>query len=204
MMQDLKPSLQLSLGYLLFWLGMDAKSFFTGRAILQPRWSEWVVACAKIVLGLVLICIAASCTQQAPIIAGWTGMIGIVFVPHFGLFHLFSLVWRTAGVDALPSMNSPLLAKSLSDFWGKRWNLAFRNLSHAFLFQSTRKRLGVAGATMLVFIVSGVVHDLVISLPAGGGYGLPTLYFLMHGLALLFKQSNISRGLRYRLGWMGE
>jgi hypothetical protein len=49
------------------------------------------------------------------------------------------------------------------------------------------------------------VHDLVISLPAGGGYGGPTLFFVIQGAALLAERSGLGKaaGLGRELrGWL--
>jgi alginate O-acetyltransferase complex protein AlgI len=45
-----------------------------------------------------------------------------------------------------------------------------------------------------VFLISGVVHELVISVPAGGGYGLPTTYFALQAGAIVVEKRYQLRG----------
>jgi len=123
---------------------------------------------------------------------------------HFGLFHVLSVVWRRAGIDAPPIMDAPIRASSLSDFWGKRWNLAFRDLAHTYVFRRLVGRLGISAATMAVFLASGLVHDAVISIPAGGGFGLPTLYFVIQGVGVLFERSRLGKRVGARKGVIGR
>ena len=113
---------------------------------------------------------------------------------HCGLFHLLSCAWRTAGVDARPLMNRPLAARSLSEFWGRRWNMAFRDLAHRYVFAPLSNLCGPRSAVLFGFLVSGLVHDAVISLPAGGGFGGPTLFFAVQGAGLLAERRYVRRG----------
>jgi predicted DCC family thiol-disulfide oxidoreductase YuxK len=194
-------SLRRVLGFLFLWPGMDARSFSTDGAAGAPR--EWAAALFKTALGAMFFWGAARRLGE-PLAAGWCGMIGLVLILHFGIFHLLSLAWRAVGVNAQPLMNSPLLAGSLGDFWGNRWNLAFRQIGYELVFVPFRKAIGASAATAAIFLSSGLIHDLVISLPARAGYGLPTLYFVLQGAGLLAEKTAIGRRLGLAQGWIGR
>jgi hypothetical protein len=125
-------------------------------------------------------------------------MLGVVLLLHFGLFHLLALGWQAAGVNAQPIMRAPLLATSLAQFWGRRWNMAFHALAHDLVFRPLVRRWGATCAGIGVFLISGLVHEAVISLPARGGYGLPTAYFGIQALGVLMERSTWGR--RFGLG----
>lgn len=181
-------------GYLLAWPGLDARAFLSGHATDTPPLREWCFASGKFALGvLLLFFIARRITGEDLYWVGWVGMVGLVMVLHFGLFHLLSCAWRRVGVDARPLMNWPLFSVSLSEFWGRRWNTAFRDLTHRFLFRPLTPRLGGRWAVLIGFAFSGLVHDVVISLPAGGGFGGPTLFFLLQGGGVLVERSRVGR-----------
>lgn len=194
-------------GYLLGWPGMDADRFLSPGVDdhSQVRAIEWLAGTVKPGLGLGLLWgVTRRIPDDAVLTTGWVGMIGLVMVLHFGLFHLLSCLWRTCGVGAPPLMDSPLLASSVSDFWGRRWNVAFRDLTHRFLFNPLRHVVGPKGALLIGFAVSGVIHDVVISWPAGGGYGGPTVYFLLQGVGLLGERSRLGRRIGLTRGWIGR
>ncbi len=194
-------------GYLLAWPGMDAAAFLNSSLrdkINVCSLSEWLLALAKFVIGISLFWgVARVVPQQHSLLVGWIGMIGIVMTLHFGMFHLLSCGWRTMGVDARPIMNGPLISRSISEFWGIRWNTAFRDLTHRFLFLPLIPRIGVRLTVLVAFLFSGLIHDLVISIPAGGGYGGPTLFFLIQGFAILLSRSKAGKKFRLRSGYSG-
>jgi alginate O-acetyltransferase complex protein AlgI len=137
------------------------------------------------------------------VLEGWLAMIGIVFVLHFGVFHLLSCAWRHIGVATEPLMNWPIFSTSLSEFWSRRWNRAFRDLTHRFLFRPLTPRIGPIPALLVGFLISGAIHDLVISVPAEGGYGGPTAYFAFQGAGIVAERSRMGRRMRLGRGFSG-
>lgn len=198
--------LGLQLAYWFAWPGLDAVHFLASkqRVVRRPKPAEWLFAASKLGLGVALVYgVARFVPASQPYLTGWVGMIGIVLALHFGAFHLLSCAWRAIGIDAQPLMNWPIAAVSVSEFWGRRWNTAFRDLTHRFLFAPLSTRCGPVGAVLVGFLFSGLVHDAVISLPAGGGYGGPTLFFLLQGAGLLVERSHVGRWLGLGKGWRG-
>jgi hypothetical protein len=187
-------------GYLFFWPGMDVRRFFdTTQHPPRPTRREWLGATAKLIAGVaLLIGIAESHPEWPIVIEGWLAMVGIALTLHFGLFHWLSCLWRSAGVAAEPLMDCPVASENLSEFWGRRWNRAFRDLTHRYLFRPLTPLVGARAALLAGFLLSGAIHDLVITVPAGGGYGQPTLYFLVQGAGLLIERSEFGR--RWQLG----
>jgi alginate O-acetyltransferase complex protein AlgI len=191
-----------SLAYLVAWPGMDSETFLDSDKHPQaPRSREWLSAALKTALGVGLLWIVARrIPAEQSLLRGWIGLFGLIFLLHFGSFHLIALFWQAMGIDAEPIMSKPILSKTLSEFWGKRWNLGFRQLAHDLIFRPLYKRIGVTGAGLLVFLASGLIHDLVISLPARGGYGLPTGYFVLQGLGVTLERSTPGRRLELQKG----
>jgi hypothetical protein len=193
--------------YLLAWPGLDAESFLRPMRLPRedrPAPREWGAATLRLACGAILFWGSHRLVREEMLL-GWLGMAGLILMLHFGAFHLLSCAWRAAGVDARPLMDHPSRSRSVGEFWGRRWNTAFRDLTHRFLFRPLTDRFGPRAAILAGFLASGLVHDLVISLPAGGGYGGPTAYFLVQGAAFLLERSRagraigLGRGLRGRL-----
>jgi hypothetical protein len=195
--------------YLLLWPGLDAPAFLGLRATARgakPAKGEWFFAVAKTLGGCVALRWAgANARALSPLLVGWIGMIGFIFALHFGVLHLVSLAWRRAGVEAKPLMRWPLRAHSLVEFWSERWNTAFADAARRFLGRPLARRWGAGRTTMLVFLISGLVHESVISVPARGGWGGPTFYFLLQGLGVGIEKTTwarrhgLGRGFR---GWL--
>ncbi|HJS99770.1 MAG TPA: membrane bound O-acyl transferase family-domain-containing protein [Terriglobales bacterium] len=192
-----------SLAYLFAWPGMDAEAFLDVKwRAERPQRSEWLRASAKTGLGAVLLWFVVR-HIPAEMMAGWVGMLGLVLILHFGVFELLSLFWRSTGINAQPIMRSPVLATSLGDFWGKRWNLGFRQLTYDLIFRPIQARTDAGFALLMSFLASGLIHDLVISFPARGGYGLPTAYFLLQGYGILLERSALGKRLGLGSGVRG-
>jgi hypothetical protein len=173
------------------WPGMRPSIFAT----LGSRPGEGARKLARdgaisIAAGATLLMVARTLTPRvssmaARICATPLLLVGLSLLLHFGLLNLFAAWWRTRGVPAERLFRDPLHAASLTDFWSRRWNLAFSEMTAVAIYRPIKKLAGARLAVFASFIASGLLHELAISVPAHGGYGLPTLYFALQGFLVL-------------------
>ena len=167
------------------WIGMNPEEFIQEASI--PH--KWLPGAVSFLTGTVLLFISLS-QDQGTLRAVYL-FTAMLFIFHFGLLDLNARLWNFLGRSTKPIMNAPWKALNLADFWGKRWNLAFRDAAHLLLFTPFRKKMGTKTGLFTVFIFSGIVHETVISVPARGGYGGPMLYFLIQFSGLLLQKKYV-------------
>jgi hypothetical protein len=186
------------LGFCLLWFGMRPGLF--ARAGSEPRRgsrSLLVQGLVRILIGLLLIIVAIEIWRERETTsigdesACWLAtpplLVGLSLVLHFGVFNILAAFWRTLGVDARPLFRAPVLSMSLNEFWSKRWNLAFSEMTALAIYRPAAQAFGRRGAVVVAFIVSGLLHELAISVPVKAGYGGPSLYFLLHGVLVVIE-----------------
>ena len=204
--KGIRPPAWLSLGYFVAWPGMDARAFLDRSSkITRPHSKIWYLAALKTLWGAVLLWgIVRLIPSDQPLLVGWVGIAGLILFGFFGFFHINALLWQSLGINAQPIMNSPVLPTSLTNFWGARWNLAVQKLAHDLVFEPLLHRIGVSGAAFMTFLASGFAHELITSLPARGGYGLPITYFVLQSLGVFLERSNLGRRLGLGRGLRGR
>jgi alginate O-acetyltransferase complex protein AlgI len=191
----LRASRLRSILYLFAWCGMDAERFLDrSRRPARAKTLELVRASCFIGAGVLLIWVAP--LWLGPLARGYAGLLALALLLHFGLFDLLSVAYRCVGIDASPIMDRPSASGSLAELWSRRWNRAFYDLCRTYVFHPARRFGGPAAAVMLTFAVSGLIHELAITLPAGAGWGGPTLYFLIQGAGMLLERRFVPVKLR--------
>jgi len=116
-----------------------------------------------------------------------------MFVPmslafHFGALRVLKGILRSAGYPVRTLFPNPLEARGIADFWSRRWNVGYSQMMQRLVGRPVRSRWGEAAGAFAVFVASGVLHELAITLPVRSGYGLPTLYFTLHGVLMLLER----------------
>jgi len=111
-------------------------------------------------------------------------LVGISLILHFGILNISTAGWRALGVNVSELFKSPYKSKSLKEFWGKRWNIAFSEMTTLIAFRPLKTKIGVEKALIASFLLSGLLHEIAISLPVRAGYGLPLTYFAIQAIAM--------------------
>jgi len=165
------------------WFGMDPGSFQTRRAGLSWR--------RDVGLGLMLMLLGtlgAWCVW----IMEWR-QIFLLFLPmslgfHFGALRVLKGMLRIAGFPVRTLFPNVLETRGIGDFWSRRWNVGYSQMMQRLVGKPVGKRLGEGVGVMAVFLGSGLLHELAITLPVRAGFGLPTLYFTLHGALTLMER----------------
>jgi|GEM_PF-267838 len=124
----------------------------------------------------------------SPTTAGLYGIAALLMMVHFGYADMLTSLMRLCGWRVGPLFEEPFKSGSLSDFWSRRWNLAFVEMDRILFLKPLTRRLGAGNAILCVFVISGLLHDLCISYSAGSGWGLPTVYFILQGALVAFER----------------
>jgi alginate O-acetyltransferase complex protein AlgI len=61
--------------------------------------------------------------------------IGSSLLVHYGFFTLMAAFWRSRGFDCGPLFQNPLPSENLGDFWGRRWNLPFHEMTAVAVYR---------------------------------------------------------------------
>jgi hypothetical protein len=185
-------------GYAFAWPGMDTGEWTRDERVTKGC-LPWYAGIGAMVLGATLIWGVAGWWEH-PLAVGWTGMVGVVLMLHFGVFRMLAGFWQRRGVAVRPLMDAPVCSVTVAEFWGRRWNRAFRDLSQVLMARPLARRYGVSVALWGVFLVSGLAHELVISVPAGAGFGLPTAYFALQAIGVTVEKRFGLRGHVWAVG----
>ena len=142
-------------------------------------------------LGFVLLVIAKWGWEQNQSLLWATvfALPGISLLLHFGVFNFFAAFWKWMGVPTYILFPAPLASYSLSEFWGRRWNLPFTEMIQRGIYRPLTNVLGRKGAAFSGFMFSGILHECAISHSVKQGYGLPMLYFFLHGGLVFLERS---------------
>lgn len=165
------------------WFGMDPATFRERRTGLSRK-GDLLVGGALLLLGL------AGAWGVA--VAEWR-QVFVMFLPlslafHFGVLRLMKAALRFAGFPVRTLFPNLLPARGFADFWSHRWNVGYSQMMQRVVGRPIEALWGRNVAVMAVFLASGLLHELAITVPVRGGYGLPTLYFVGHGLFTLLEQ----------------
>lgn len=188
------------LAFWLLWPGMRPDVFVRDdRTLAAANRREGFALLRKGIVGLVsgFICLQGAAllrsgSESASPAVDWLTMlpalVGLSLMLHFGLFNLIAGCWRGLGFGAYELFRSPVRSRSLEEFWGRRWNLAFTEMTAWSVFRPLKRRLGIRIAGCAAFLVSGALHEVAITLPVGVCYGLPTLYFVLQWVGIMVEQ----------------
>jgi alginate O-acetyltransferase complex protein AlgI len=186
-----------ALGYWALWPGMDARPFGeTAAPAAGPGLMAWGLC--KMAAGAALL-LSRSGVRALDVVFVF---LGIGLLVHFGLCDVLAGFWRSRGVTVDRLFVNPAASRTLAEFWGRRWNRAFHAVAHEFVFRPVLRRWGGGAGVLATFLFSGLLHELLISVPVGAGWGLPTGYFVLHGFLLLAERRWGLGGRAWTLFWI--
>ncbi|MES2660198.1 MAG: MBOAT family protein [Verrucomicrobiota bacterium] len=175
-----------ALQYVVFaflWFGMDPASFRNRREGLSWK--------GDVKLGLLLM-LAGTLGAWLVWAMEWR-QIFIMFLPmslgfHFGALRVLKGVMRASGFPVRTLFPNVLETRGIGDFWSRRWNVGYSQMMQRLVGRPVEALAGANAGVMAIFLTSGLLHELAITLPVRSGFGMPTVYFAMHGILTVLEK----------------
>lgn len=172
--------------FLLAWTGVRIDGFVNRQnKVIGMRYVEAIVS---LVVGCLTLVTAAYFGEGHSTLWNYVSLYGFLVFVLLGALELnFSVLWAL-GYTPERQFDRPLMATSLKDFWSHRWNMSFVDMNRLFLLEPLRKKTFKNFLVFLIFLISGLLHELSMSFPVSAGWGLPTLYFVIQGIGFLLEK----------------
>lgn len=179
--------------YCFTWVGMNPEIFFKQRPAADRSLlyrGLLFLASGMIILFLLRFFLSpvSMPTGVSYYIQSLAILIALSMILHFGLLNISAWVLQQLGYSAYSLFRAPLSAGSLTDFWGKRWNLAFTEMTSVAVYRPLAQKYSGLTALIISFAVSGLLHEVALSLPVQSGYGLPLVYFVIQLMLVIAEQ----------------
>jgi alginate O-acetyltransferase complex protein AlgI len=175
--------------FLFAWPGVIPDYFRERQSAHEIEPARFLGAWARMAIGAVSIVLLAVYAPQIPApFLGLAGVAAILLTIHLGVCDLLPWLLRWGGFAVPLLFDRPWAATSLADFWSRRWNLAFSDMNQRLLLRPVFRFFGKRSSRLVLFALSGLLHELAISFPAGAGWGLPFGYFLLNGVMVTVEE----------------
>jgi hypothetical protein len=190
----------------LVWIGMQPRLFLVGYqpnpGAPQPTLVGILVngLTGAVLLWLVPRFLPASTPLAVRV---WIALGGFGFLCLMARLDVWALIFRAFGIPVEKLFVCPVAATTLGEFWGQRWNRIVSGMLRDVVFMPVARRAGVRTALFVVFLYSGLYHEIV-SFIAESGYGMPTAYFLLQFLGVAIENVRAVRRWLRRRPWVGR
>lgn len=202
-----RPGFARGLAYLAVYPGLSADLAFVRDP--RPRRRAGAATALAGTFEMAGACLVATLAARAGVFAAgawpaaWARMASLMFLLD-GAFRLGRGALAAGGFRAEVLSRAPWAAADLADFWGRRWNLLVARTLGTEVYGPLRRGVGRVAATLAAFLVSGLYHEALFTLPVPHEVGGHTAFFLLHGAAILTTQGPALRGrpgLARAVGW---
>ncbi|MCL7023327.1 hypothetical protein MKW94_018160 [Papaver nudicaule] len=148
----------------------------------------------KVILVALLLCVYDYKQYLHPNFILFLYCFHMYFMLEITLVIVAEMVQFLLGLELEPQFNEPYLSTSLQDFWGNRWNLMVTGILRSTIYEPIRpictrivgKRMGLAVAILVTFLVSGIMHELMFFYHSRTWPTWEVMWFFaLHGLCLV-------------------
>jgi hypothetical protein len=102
------------------------------------------------------------------------------------IFGVISLLFEAAGYSSPQLHRHPIAARSVGEFWGRRWNIIVSAWLRTFVFLPIARRNHIGLGIILAFLASGILHGWLILFSVGlWGALSQVLFFVIQGVVVL-------------------
>ncbi len=105
-----------------------------------------------------------------------------------GTTRLVEATTRAIGVDIGPLHDAPILARTVGEFWSRRWNRSVSAWLAEFAFRPAAKKFGVAIGVLAAFGASAVLHFIPICVAYDPKWACAmAAFFVIHGVVVVIE-----------------